>query len=547
MKKIFTLAFLCLFTLNMYAQEPGEMNTDFGTDGIVVFHPSEKTKLGYFDYIYKVLVQEDGKILTIGETRLDGSNFSIFVARHNADGSLDETYGTNGYVFLKVDPLIYKSCPYDAVLSEDGLLYLAGYSYNGLNRAFILCLDENGFENEEYGEKGWVVTADGDYGGIAYEAIDLDSEGRCVVAGYYNDEVMVRRYTTGGELDATFGTDGIAIFELDSDKDSHSYAYDLKVLEDGKIIVCGDKRSGKDGQLFIWSYLMRINSDGSLDETFGDKGVSLLYAGEYAEFALSLAVQPNGKYLVGGHDELYSNTPEMPRYESFITRVNTDGTIDETFGTEGFVKIEPLQGDGRVNYSYSILAAPDGQIFGGIYSRDIATESFRAYVYNLDENGQFKEDFVGGGIMSLPKIDEELCELNLYSIALQGNDKLIVGGYIGFDLGDYTKLYLASIKVDVKEVEDGNEGDEDDEDGFAEMENATFKIHPNPASSTLFIETSLNENAQVSIIDLTGRCVKEVEISNNTSAIDIEDIERGVYFVEIQFNDNRIVEKLVVK
>ena len=645
MKKLFTLAFLCVFALNTFAQELGEVDTSFGTDGTFLFHPSKINEFRYFDYVYKILVQEDGKILTIGESRTDGANYVIYVSRHNVDGTLDETYGEGGIVYLKVDPFIYKSCPYDAVLSKEGLLYLAGYAYNGLTAGFILCLDENGFEYEEFGEGGWVVTELDKYG-LIYEGIDIDKKGRILVAGYYNDEIIVRRFTKKGTLDVTFGNNGTVSLELDADPVAHSYAFDIKALDNGKIILCGDKRLGNaDEGLFIWSHLIRLKSNGTLDETFAENGVLYLYAGEYAEFALSLAVQPDGKYLVAGHNELYSNTPEMPRYESFITRVNTNGTIDTTFATNGFAKFEPFQGDGCINNCYSILAAPDGQIFGTIYSRNIATESYRGYVYNLDPNGQPNESFAGSGIVPLPKVYEEQEEINTYTMAFQGDDKLIVAGIAAFDdpaeagPGDYTKIYLTRLNIKYTEDEtpaanvyvdanvvaettivatltpdkntteyhvgiytgdayskdvngelagalkaDGNaysteqefvfedllKGTEyvilvvaknstgewneqgtyvvtlGGEEGVEEM-SADINVHPNPASSVIFVESALNASAQVSIIDLTGRCVKEVEISNAVSAINIEDIERGVYFISVEQNGNRKVEKLVVK
>ena len=642
MKKLFTLALACILAFASFAQEPGEIDTNFGTDGVYVFHPSKVDAFGYYDYVYKVLVQEDGKILTIGESRTDKYNYAIYISRHNTDGTLDETYGEGGIVFLKVSDLIYKNCPYDAVLSKDGMLYLAGYAYNGLNAGFILCLDENGFENEDFGEGGWAVTEQ-EQNGFVFEGIDIDSKGRCVVVGYYQDEVIVRRYNAKGKPDMTFGEDGTAYIELDSDPSTHSYAYDVKVLDNGKIILCGDKRAAGEDGMFIWSYMMRLKSNGAVDESFGENGVVYLWTGEYAEFALSIDVQPNGKYIVGGHDELWSDTPELPRYESFVTRVNTDGTIDETFGEEGYVKIEPFQGDGCVNYSYSVLAAPDGQIFGTLYSRNISEELYRGYVYNLDENGQFNENFAGSGIVPLPKVYDEQEEINTYSIALQGNDKIVVAGFAAYDdpaeigPGDYTKIYLARINVDVEgeEVEtslaevnvdanatskntivatfapnentteyhvgiytqeeydksatelaealkaDGKpltgnqeitfeelvpnteyvvlvaaknaEGEWNvketyvvtmKEEGLEEIV-ADFNIYPNPATTTIFVESA--ESAQVSIIDLTGRCVKEVVISNTVSSINIEDVESGVYFISVQQGDNNYVEKLVIK
>ena len=82
------------------------------------------------------------------------------------------------------------------------------------------------------------------------------------------------------------------------------------------------------------------------------------------------------------------------------------------------------------------------------------------------------------------------------------------------------------------------------EEGLEEIV-ADFNIYPNPATTTIFVESA--ESAQVSIIDLTGRCVKEVVISNTVSAINIEDVESGVYFISVQQGDNNYVEKLVIK
>ena len=51
------------------------------------------------------------------------------------------------------------NCAFDADLDEDGYLYIAGYTFNHENNtAFVICLDENGFENEDYGDKGYALT-----------------------------------------------------------------------------------------------------------------------------------------------------------------------------------------------------------------------------------------------------------------------------------------------------------------------------------------------------------------------------------------------------
>ena len=404
------------------------LDLNFGEDETYLFEPSIA-----HDFMEKVLVQEDSKIITVGRARVDGQNYSVYVSRHNVDGSLDETYGNGGIVFLKAEPFIYMNCAFDADFDEDGNLYIAGYTFDGVNNtAFVICLDKNGNENEDYGDKGYVVSEYG--GGIVYTSIDVDSKGQAVVAGYINDQILVRRYTAEGDLDQSFANLGTAIISFG--EGTNSYASDVKALEDGKILVTGYMVKYTEGYIHK-SCVLRLKSSGELDTSFSDGGTLFLYAGEYAEYALSISIQPNGKYLIAGHDELFSETPELPRYESFIVRINTDGTIDETFGTEGFVKIEPLEGK-----CYSIESATDGQIFGAIYSYDIA------YVFNLDINGQFKENFGDNGIMTMPKLADDELEICLKSLALLDNN-LIAGGYIAVEDGYNTHLFLVRIATDL--------------------------------------------------------------------------------------------------
>ena len=195
MRKLFTLVFISILALSSYAQNLGELNPDFGTDGSFLFDPSVS-----HDKMEKMLVQKDGKIITVGGARVGGDNYSIYVSRHNADGTLDETYGENGIAYFKVNPLIYMNYAFDAALNEDDYLFITGYTFDYINnRAFVICLDENGFENTEFGENGYAVS---DYGnGIVYDAIKVDAKGRPVVAGYLDDQIIVRRYNKKGNLD----------------------------------------------------------------------------------------------------------------------------------------------------------------------------------------------------------------------------------------------------------------------------------------------------------------------------------------------------------
>ncbi len=523
MKKILSLI-LTLCVLNSFAQNIGELNTDFGSDGSYIFDPSTA-----HDFMEKVLVQEDGKILTVGKARVEGNNYSIYVSRHNADGSLDETYRDGGYAFLKATPNIYMNCAFDAVLNNDGLLFLTGYTFDySNNSAFVICLDENGYEYTEFGNNGYAVS---DYGhGIVYEAIDIDNEGRPVVTGYYDDQIIVRRYNTNGALDSSFGDNGTAIIILDSTPWAYCYAYDVKTFDDNKILVTGHKVSA---DMLYESYLLKLNADGSLDNTFADNGVLFINAGEYAEYATTIEVQADGKYLVGGHDDLLTYAP-YPRCESYITRINTDGSIDESFGTDGFVRIEQFSGDGCTNESYSLMAAADGQIYGTIYSYNHYSLASRAYVYNLDENGQFIEEFAGTGIMALPQLAEDEAKIYTSSLASKDSNNLLVGGYISVDNYSNQKLFISCVNIDIKNGEN------------IEELTSSLLLYPNPVKDKLYIETE-DKIKEVVIYDVYGRLQdhKTTRLQDKIS-IDVSNLHSGIYFVKIITDKGETINKMKI-
>ena len=537
MKKIYTLLFACIIAISTYAQDLGELNPNFGTNGSTTFDPSIA-----HDKMEKMLVQKDGKIITVGGARVGGNNYSIYASRHNADGTIDTTYGENGIAYFKAKPLIYMNYAFDAALSDDGMLFITGYTFDyNNNTGFIICLDENGVENTKFGENGYVVSEYG--GGIVYDAIKIDDKGRIVIAGYLNDNILVRRYNNKGKIDKTFGEEGTAIIKLDPSPYAWSYAYDIEILENGKILLTGHKVS--ESGIYV-SYLLRLKSNGSLDNTFGNEGVLELHAGEFAEYAVSISVQPNGKYLVAGHADLLPGESNLVRSEAYIARVNDNGTIDNTFGDNGFVRFEPFSGDGCSNTTASILSTRDNQIFGTLYSYNALTTASRAYVYNLDANGNLKEDFAGSGIMALPKIDEEEVTITTKSLALKDDKNLLVGGYIALDYSTKLEIFISSINIDIKDSEP--ETPEVPNESIEEL-TSSLLLYPNPVNDKLYIETqTLTQTLTIEIYDVYGRCqVTETPSHQACLVVDVADLKSGVYFVKIVTSEGEAVKRIVKK
>ena len=81
-------------------------------------------------------------------------------------------------------------------------------------------------------------------------------------------------------------------------------------------------------------------------------------------------------------------------------------------------------------------------------------------------------------------------------------------------------------------------------DGNIEIAAKAFNIYPNPASTDIKITSEMSGQAEINIFDLTGRCVKNIRVSDISNAtINVSDINKGVYFINI----NGKVEKLTIK
>lgn len=625
MRNLFFIALFCFLTLSSVAQTPGTLDETFADNGIARLAPSDN-----MDVVAAILVQDDGKILTVGKSRKDGNNYSVYVSRQNVDGSLDTTYGIDGYAFFRVSDSYYLSEGRDAVLGKDGSLLIAGHVFDPdaiVNKSYILSIDENGFENINFGDNGYVFSEDGR--GIVFEGIDIDSHGRIIVSGYRDDDAYVARYRLNGQIDPNFGDNGEMSLQLDPEYSMDSFGWDVKVVENDNILVgiSAIELSTTTQCAGVW----KLDSSGDVVETFGENGVLDFVVGNGHEYTLALDMQGD-KYIVAGHSWL-ANQPELT-YETFVTRVTKEGAIDETFGENGYTKLEPYKG--AANYCYGIEVADDGQIFGVVYSVTLQNFLMRVYAFNLDSDGNLKANFGDNGIFVLPvpEIDVHGTE-----IILQEDGKLLISGYVYTQGNIGCEVVVARIHTDIQpeepeapaadvelvaEVVDANtvkvnatpneytleyhvgivtleayeelgldavveelQADEEpltgnqeivfneltqlteyiivaaaknEEDkwtsktvlvetpegiGFEDLDEARFNIYPNPASSSVFVQTAMSD-AQLSIVDMTGRCVKTVEISGNTR-VSLEGINKGVYFVKLQKDNNHSIQKIVVK
>jgi len=155
-----------------------------------------------------------------------------------------------------------------------------------------------------------------------------------------------------GVLDTSFNSpNGFIIHDIGSSDD---YGQTLAIQPDGKILLGGHCDNGSNLDFCI----ARFNSNGTLDTTFGSSGKVIQTIDSSNDWGQSLVIQPDGKILLGGDCG-------SRRYSYFcIARFNSDGTLDTSFGSSGKV-IHDIGSSDDWDKGYSLAIQPDGKILLG--------------------------------------------------------------------------------------------------------------------------------------------------------------------------------------
>ena len=197
---------------------------------------------------------------------------------------------------------------------------------------------------------------------------------------------VLRRYTSAGQLDTTFGGgDGQVEFAVETNLPPgySNTGASITPLSDGKLLVSASITQTVPGEDFIPTpYLERLNSDGTVDSTFGDGGVVKL---SKSTFLNDLVIQGDGKILVLGTD---APTGEGP----FILRRNGDGSVDTSFG--GGDGIASLPGNTGA-YPTQLQWQGDGKILAIGYLAEVGGAA--TFVDRLNSDGSTDTSFGNQG------------------------------------------------------------------------------------------------------------------------------------------------------
>ncbi|MBS1787625.1 MAG: DUF11 domain-containing protein [Acidobacteria bacterium] len=224
-------------------------------------------------------------------------------------------------------------------------------------------------------------------------------------------KLLLAVYAMAGDLDPSYGNGG----SIENPIFATGGVSDLKLQADGKALAVGPTPFAPCDYPYATQYrnflLMRLTSNGVLDNSFGDGGKAELDLGGH-DTANTLAIQPNGKILVAGWTEGCSSSYK----NGAVVRFTENGNLDSMFGNSGKILLS--------NISVEKMALqPDGKIL--VVGQKRFAGDYRCYIARFNPNGSYDYSFGTYGEI-YPDVWESVNDGGFRDVALQNDGKIVV-------------------------------------------------------------------------------------------------------------------------
>ncbi len=400
----FSLILLLIFSIYQNSSgAPGDLDLSFGNNGRVITDFDAQ-----LDEASYVLTQPDGKIIVIGYANsVTTFSFDFGLVRYNSNGTIDQSFGTDGKVKTDLESG-NTDFALSGILQSDGKIVVIGSTSTG---AFaVVRYNSNGSLDMTFDGDGKVIIPFG-LTTLGWTSA-LQPDGKIIAAGYIrnggNYDFALTRLNSNGSLDTTFGNGGTTITSFSNLRDE---LRSIALQPDGKIVAAGFASNGTDSDFAI----ARYNSNGSLDTTFDGDGKLITQIGNGNDFAYSMFIQPDGKYVLAGESFTGMNS------DTAIVRYLPDGSLDSSFNMNGKIIIPVTSGN---DGAFSAVLQPNGKIVTGGFA--IATGNRDFALTRINTNGTLDLSFNGSG--------KVLTDFNSFedggtNVKIQTDGKIVICGY----------------------------------------------------------------------------------------------------------------------
>lgn len=501
MKKLLLLGAAALLSLHTNAQE---FDPNFDNDG----WRADTMGNGLGQSFTDIAMQPDNKVVACGLYDLNLFDQDASVARYNIDGSLDNSFGTNGKVYISTGASGAKNPA--VAIAPSGAIYLAATRGSG-GMFYVIRLNTNGTPDNTFGTNGILadsILSGTQVGGEVANEILVQPDGKILVAGSYNQTApgneaaaFIIRYNSDGTRDNSFGTAGMAKVV-----NGGNAFFKLLLYPDGRILA-----GGATGLVPLqdW-FIARFNADGTSDNSFGPVNGTQTIGMQYKEFVKDMGMQSDGSIIIGG--------PCGNGNVTFrIVKLTANGFNDANFGTDvtsstnwGYTKVELQTFTDHQVAGLAVL--PDDKIMlGG------TVDNFKFAALRFKADGDPDNTF---GTNSL--VDSQFVASNNMFMgaaafnAATGRFYIVGRTYNGNDAINSSAVVAVKVAApnSVKEVAGTRK----------------LSIYPNPVSGILHME-SIEGNMQVQ--DISGRTI----ISARGKDIDVSLLSSGMYFIRCTTQD----------
>jgi uncharacterized delta-60 repeat protein len=433
---------------------------------------------------------------------------------------------------------------------------------------------------------------------VTTNSVSLQADGKIVFAGhgdYCNqivcgmDNILIGRFTSQGVIDSTFGTNGqVRAGELFGAYIMLSLGQHVFVLPNGKILVAGrilDQQGG--GDVFV----LRLNSNGTPDPTFGSSGDGIARLGNYGDLT-DMRVEPSGAIYLTGTRFDYADTSNIG--DGFVFKLTSSGTWDNSFGTQGQAFVNAAKFD----YPMALSIRQDGKIvLGGYIERQMPSSGApidTAIVYMLEPNGAISTVIPQGyRFIPLHKPSARIFDIEVGA----GNAIFITGtmdtvyhtdafvgrlnpdasfdytfsgtgdSYVTYSLGAYTTYLSGTMLYDILRISPSQvlvsgvrnpvqfspvrvllmrlNAQENITTGLEPGVNTvTLTAGPNPFFETIRLENPGQEAGRYAVYDNMGRLLAENVLSPGITQVDMRKYPVGLYILVAETNREHCVFKM---
>ena len=446
----------------------GALDETFGVSGVVV-----TAMAGRDDFGQAVALQADGKLVVAGYVSEDFVSGTppaqwaprprFAVARYQADGTLDPTFGVGGKVLTSLgEPDAFgpmDAFAYAVVIQADGNILVGGYALQPTwptRRAIVVRYLSDGTLDTSFGASGKAVAPFGD-SNPGY-ALALQADGKILLGGEVGGDLAVTRFNSSGTLDTGFGSGGSARMWVGQSAEVRA----VLVQPDGRIVLVGPQAvarltaSGQpdgtfgppsgfvidkggyaavlesDGRIVVAGYttgpsygsigdfrLNRLMPDGSADASFGTGGEAVTAVeAAYPDAAFALVRTLDGKYAAGGFGTYQGLVDRFA-----VVRYLPNGKRDASWGAAAVARASPGNSDDQM---FGVAIQPDGMVLGVGQTFNAGNASYDLALARFLPSGLPDPTFGAGGrvVTALSPYNEAAL-----AVAVQPDGKIVVAGY----------------------------------------------------------------------------------------------------------------------